>query len=37
MIGKQFWVAYTSCTSNYKDSVAQTLEQIDVIIYNYYE
>ncbi|CAG7722328.1 unnamed protein product [Allacma fusca] len=30
-VGAQFWVAYTSCTSQFKDSVEQTLEQIDVI------
>ena len=27
----QFWVAYTSCSSQFKDSVEQTFEQIDVI------
>jgi len=27
----QFWVAYVSCDSQYKDAVEQTLEQIDVI------
>lgn len=27
----QFWVAYTSCTTNYKDAVERTMEQIDVI------
>jgi len=27
----QFWVAYTSCESQYKDSVQLTLRQIDVI------
>nr|CAD7572581.1 unnamed protein product [Timema californicum] len=27
----QFWVAYVSCNSQYKDAVEQTLEQIDVI------
>lgn len=30
-VGGQFWVAYTSCSSNYKDSVELTLQQIDVI------
>jgi len=30
-VGAQFWVAYTSCDSQYKDSVTQTMEQIDVI------
>ncbi|ODM95535.1 Dipeptidase 1 [Orchesella cincta] len=30
-VGGQFWVAYTSCTSNNKDSVPQTIEQVDVI------
>ncbi|PNF33642.1 Dipeptidase 1 [Cryptotermes secundus] len=30
-VGAQFWVAYVSCKSQYKDAVAQTLEQIDVI------
>lgn len=27
----QFWVAYTDCKSQYKDSVQLTLRQIDVI------
>lgn len=27
----EFWVAYVSCTSNYKDAVRHTMEQIDVI------
>lgn len=27
----QFWVAYVTCESNYKDAVELTLEQIDVI------
>ncbi|XP_012218762.1 dipeptidase 1 isoform X2 [Linepithema humile] len=30
-VGGQFWVAYTSCESQYKDSVQLTLRQIDVI------
>ncbi|KAF4521298.1 hypothetical protein B566_EDAN002302 [Ephemera danica] len=31
-VGAQFWVAYVPCgTSQYKDSVEQTLEQLDVI------
>ncbi|GFG33455.1 hypothetical protein Cfor_03523, partial [Coptotermes formosanus] len=30
-VGAQFWVAYVSCKSQYKDAVEQTLEQIDVI------
>lgn len=30
-LGGQFWVAYVSCTRNYKDAVERTLEQIDVI------
>ncbi|XP_048505223.1 dipeptidase 1-like isoform X2 [Athalia rosae] len=30
-VGGQFWVAYTSCDSQYKDSVQLTLRQIDVI------
>ncbi|XP_046477646.1 dipeptidase 1 isoform X1 [Neodiprion pinetum] len=30
-VGGQFWVAYTSCSSQYKDSVQLTLRQIDVI------
>ncbi|XP_063218220.1 dipeptidase 1-like [Bacillus rossius redtenbacheri] len=30
-VGGQFWVAYVSCSSQYKDAVEQTLEQIDVI------
>lgn len=27
----QFWVAFTGCESNYKDAVALTMSQIDVI------
>jgi microsomal dipeptidase-like Zn-dependent dipeptidase len=27
----QFWVAYVSCTNNYKDALERTMEQIDVI------
>lgn len=30
-VGAQFWVAYTSCTSMYKDAVAANLEQVDLI------
>lgn len=30
-VGGQFWVAYAPCTTNYKDAVERTLEQIDVI------
>ncbi|CAL1683643.1 unnamed protein product [Lasius platythorax] len=30
-VGGQFWVAYTPCESQYKDSVQLTLRQIDVI------
>jgi membrane dipeptidase len=30
-MGGQFWVAYVSCTRNFKDAVERTLEQIDVI------
>lgn len=30
-LGGQFWVAYVACTTNYKDAVERTLEQIDVI------
>ncbi|XP_011645758.1 dipeptidase 1-like isoform X1 [Pogonomyrmex barbatus] len=30
-VGGQFWVAYVSCSSQYKDSVQLTLRQIDVI------
>ncbi|KAF2881237.1 hypothetical protein ILUMI_24932 [Ignelater luminosus] len=30
-VGAQFWVAYVDCELQYKDAVAQTLEQIDVI------
>jgi len=30
-VGAQFWVAYVSCATQYKDSLAKTLEQIDVI------
>ncbi|XP_078066364.1 dipeptidase 1 [Mustelus asterias] len=31
LIGGQFWSAYTPCDTQYRDSVRQTLEQIDVI------
>ena len=30
-LGGQFWVAYVSCSRNYKDAVERTMEQIDVI------
>ncbi|XP_034047976.1 dipeptidase 1 [Thalassophryne amazonica] len=30
-LGAQFWSAYVSCDTQYKDAVRQTLEQIDVI------
>ncbi|XP_071568217.1 dipeptidase 1 isoform X4 [Temnothorax nylanderi] len=30
-VGGQFWVAYVSCASQYKDSLQLTLRQIDVI------
>lgn len=30
-MGAQFWVAYVSCSTQYKDAVERTLEQIDVI------
>lgn len=30
-VGGQFWVAYVSCTSQYKDALQLTLRQIDVI------
>ncbi|XP_069702560.1 dipeptidase 1-like [Periplaneta americana] len=30
-VGAQFWAAYVSCVSQYKDAVEQTMEQIDVI------
>jgi membrane dipeptidase len=30
-LGGQFWVAFVSCSRNYKDAVERTLEQIDVI------
>ncbi|XP_058065512.1 dipeptidase 1-like [Anopheles bellator] len=30
-VGAQFWVAYVSCSNQYKDAVERTLEQIDVI------
>lgn len=30
-VGGQFWVAYVTCTNNYKDAVERTMEQIDVI------
>lgn len=30
-LGAQFWSAYVPCTSQYKDAVRQTIEQIDVV------
>ncbi|XP_018311404.1 dipeptidase 1 isoform X3 [Mycetomoellerius zeteki] len=30
-VGGQFWIAYASCESQYKDSIQLTLRQIDVI------
>ncbi|XP_035785945.1 uncharacterized protein LOC118463463 [Anopheles albimanus] len=30
-VGAQFWVAYVSCSNQYRDAVERTLEQIDVI------
>lgn len=30
-VGGQFWAAYVRCHTQYKDAVAKTLEQIDVI------
>ncbi|XP_071823649.1 dipeptidase 1-like isoform X2 [Apostichopus japonicus] len=30
-VGAQFWAAYTSCDSQYKDAVTHVLDQIDVI------
>lgn len=30
-VGAQFWAAYVSCTSQYRDAVRATLDQIDVI------
>lgn len=30
-VGAQFWVAYVSCNVQYKDALATTIEQIDVI------
>ncbi|KAJ8042269.1 Dipeptidase 1 [Holothuria leucospilota] len=30
-VGAQFWAAYTSCNSQYKDAVTHVLDQIDVI------
>ncbi len=30
-IGGQFWSVFTKCTSQLKDSVAQSLEQIDLV------
>lgn len=30
-VGAQFWVAFVGCSSQFKDAVEQTLEQIDVI------
>lgn len=31
LVGGQFWTAYSPCPSIFKDAVARTLEQIDVI------
>lgn len=31
MVGGQFWAAYTPCETSFKDAVARTFEQIDVI------
>ncbi|XP_067905366.1 dipeptidase 1 [Heterodontus francisci] len=31
LVGGQFWAAFTPCSTQYKDAVRQTLEQIDVI------
>ncbi|GJQ66017.1 hypothetical protein Trydic_g4107 [Trypoxylus dichotomus] len=30
-VGAQFWVAYVSCQTQYKDALGKTIEQIDVI------
>ncbi|XP_018330312.1 dipeptidase 1-like [Agrilus planipennis] len=30
-VGAQFWVAYVGCSTQYKDALGKTLEQIDVI------
>jgi membrane dipeptidase len=30
-VGGQFWVAYVSCETSYKDAVERTIDQIDVI------
>lgn len=30
-MGAQFWVAYVSCTAQYKDAAAVNLEQVDLI------
>uniref|UniRef100_A0A672ZWN2 Dipeptidase n=1 Tax=Sphaeramia orbicularis TaxID=375764 RepID=A0A672ZWN2_9TELE len=30
-LGAQFWSAYVPCTTQYKDAVRQTIEQIDVV------
>lgn len=31
LVGGQFWVAYVSCSTQHKDAVERTMEQIDVI------
>lgn len=31
MVRGQFWAAYAPCDANYKDAVARTFEQIDVM------
>ncbi|XP_072013990.1 dipeptidase 1-like [Amphiura filiformis] len=31
LVGAQFWSAYTSCGSQYKDSIRHVLDQIDVV------
>lgn len=30
-VGAQFWVAYVSCSTQHKDAVERTMQQIDVI------
>lgn len=31
LVGAQFWAAYANCSSNLKDAVSRTIEQIDLI------
>ncbi|GAB1597858.1 dipeptidase 1-like [Argonauta hians] len=31
MVGAQFWIAYVSCKTQFKDAVTKSLEQVDII------